>query len=302
MKNLYLVQNDYINARLDRWFKKTVCNVPQSLIEKNIRKGNIKVNGKKNKSSYKLKKNDEITIKNLNFKPNIYQKKINYIPTRKDLSSASNLIIENNENFVIINKPAGIAVQQGTKSKKNILDILGKMKEFDGFSPYPVHRIDKETTGILIVAKNRNYAQLFTSLFRIRKIYKVYLGLIFGNFDNNKGTLMDDLFYYEGKKQIRTRAITHYTVIDSNNHYSLLKLIPQTGRKHQIRKQLFIRGCPIVGDSKYRITNESKKNKNNLMLHAHKISFLINNTKYQFKADLPEYFNKFLKEKHLKSI
>ena len=110
------------------------------------------------------------------------------------MSSAHNLIIENNENFVIINKPAGIAVQQGTKSKKNILDILGKMKEFDGLAPFPVHRIDKETTGILIVAKNRNYAQLFTTLFRIRKIYKVYLGLIFGNFDNNKGTLIDDLF------------------------------------------------------------------------------------------------------------
>ena len=86
----------------------------------------------------------------------------------------------------------------------------------------------------------RNYAQLFTSLFRIRKIYKVYLGLIFGNFDKNKGTLIDDLFYYEGKKKIKARAITHYTVIDSNNHYSLVKLIPQTGRKHQIRKQLLI--------------------------------------------------------------
>tara|TARA_Y100000590_G_scaffold37784_1_gene40667 strand:+ start:10407 stop:11315 length:909 start_codon:yes stop_codon:yes gene_type:complete len=302
MKNLYLIQDEFINTRLDRWLKKKVCKVPQSLIEKNIRKGNIKVNGKKNKSSYKLKKNDEITIKNLNFKPNISQKKTNYIPTRKDLSSAHNLIIENNENFVIINKPAGIAVQQGTKSKKNILDILGKMKEFDGLAPFPVHRIDKETTGILIVAKNRNYAQLFTTLFRIRKIYKVYLGLIFGNFDNNKGTLIDDLFYYEGKKQIKTRAITHYTVIDSNNHYSLVKLIPQTGRKHQIRKQLLIHGCPIVGDSKYRITEERKKSKNNLMLHAHKISFLINNTKYQFTAQLPDNFNKFLKEKNLKPI
>ena len=83
------------------------------------------------------------------------------------------MFIENNENFVVINKPAGISVQSGTKSKRNIIDILS-FQEFEG-KPYPVHRIDKETSGIIIVAKNRKYAQLFTHLFRIRKIHKIYL-------------------------------------------------------------------------------------------------------------------------------
>ena len=85
-----------------------------------------------------------------------------------------------------------------------------------------MHRIDKETTGVLIVAKNREYAQLFTSLFRIRKIYKTYLAIVLNEVKNDKGTFVDELFYYEGNKKIKTKAITHFTLIDSNNNYSLL--------------------------------------------------------------------------------
>ena len=163
MKNTFSIQDNFVNSRLDRWFRRQVSNVPQSLIEKNLRKGNIKVNNKKAKSSYKLKFNDLVIIKNINFtKNNIKEAKGNYIPTKKDLSLSSDLFIENNENFVVINKPSGISVQSGTKSRRNIIDILRSTKEFINSSPYTVHRIDKETTGVLIVAKNRKYAQLFT--------------------------------------------------------------------------------------------------------------------------------------------
>ena len=301
MNKIFIIEDDYHGARLDRWFKKKVCNVPQSLIEKNIRRGNIRVNKKKEKSSYRIKKNDYIYLKNLKLDNSKVNKKIfRYIPTKKDLSLSSSLFIENNENFVVINKPAGIAVQGGTKSKKNIIDILRNSKEFSNTMPYIVHRIDKETTGILIIAKNRKYAQLFTSLFRIRKIHKTYLGLVVGELSKSKGTLIDDLYYYEGNKKLKLRAITHFTLIDSNNNYSLLKLNPETGRKHQLRKQLLIYGNPILGDAKYNLSMKKNNNRNNLMLHAHKIHFKINNLKYNFTADIPEYFNKFLKEKHLK--
>ena len=301
MKKNFVIDDDYVGTRLDRWFRKKVCNVPQSLIEKNIRKGNIRVNKRREKSSYRIKKNDHILLNNLNLEPNkINKETFKYKPTRKDLSLSSSLFIENNENFVVINKPPGIAVQGGTKSKRNIVDILRGSKEFLGSSPYVVHRIDKETTGILIVAKNRKYAQLFTSLFRIRKIHKSYLGIVIGNLNKSKGTLVDDLYYYEGNKKTKARAITHYTLIDSNNNYSLLRLNPETGRKHQLRKQLLIYGCSILGDEKYNILLKKKNKKNNLMLHAHKIHFKINDLRYNFTADIPEYFNKFLKEKHLK--
>ena len=301
MKKKFIIDDDHQGSRLDRWFKRMICNVPQSLIEKNIRRGNIRVNNKKEKSSYKIQKNDHIYLKNLKFETKkVNKENFKYTPTKKDLSLSSSLFIENNENFVVINKPPGIPVQGGTKSKKNIVDILRGTKEFLNSSPYIVHRIDKETTGILIVAKNRKYAQLFTSLFRIRKIHKSYLGVVVGNFNKSKGTLIDDLYYYEGNKQIKARAITNFILIDSANNYSLLKLNPETGRKHQLRKQLLIHGYPILGDEKYNLLLKKNKMKNKLMLHAHKIHFKINDLKYNFSADVPEDFNKFLREKRLK--
>ena len=303
MKKIFLVTKDFDNSRLDRWFRKNICDVPQSLIEKNIRKGNIKVNYKKKKSSYKLKANDQILTYSINFKTENHKKKSEkYKPTKKDLSFSSSMFIENNENFVVINKPSGISVQSGTKSKKNIIDILRRTKEFDGYSPYTVHRIDKETTGILIVAKNREYAQLFTSLFRIRKIHKTYLGIVVGQLKKNKGTFNDELIYYENDKKIKTPAITHYTVLDSNNNYSLLKLNPETGKKHQLRKQLLIHGNPILGDRKYNMLENLPNKKNNLMLHAYKINFSIANIKYNFSANPPMTFIKTLKEKYLKNF
>ena len=301
MNKSFLISDDSINSRLDRWLRRNICEIPQSLIEKNLRKGKIKVNNKKEKSSYKLKKNDKINLYNFNVSATINKKrKFIYNPTKKELSFSSNIFIEDNKNFVVINKPAGISVQSGTKSRKNILDILRKTQEFNDTSPYAVHRIDKETTGVLIVAKNRKYAQLFTSMFRIRRIHKTYLGIVLGEFKENKGTLIDILFHYEGKKKIETKAITRFNVIDSNSNYSLLKLNPETGRKHQLRKQLLIHGHPILGDSKYRFFEKKIKKNNRLMLHAHNISFSINNIKYNFSADLPLEFKASLREKYLR--
>ena len=301
MKKTFLVKDNFVDSRVDRWFKRNVYNVPQSLIEKNLRQGRIKINNKKSKSSYKLKKNDLIIVNNLNFiarNQKINKKK--YKATKSELSSSSRMFIENNENFVVINKPAGIAVQSGTKSRRNIIDILRGTKEFINSSPYTVHRIDKETTGVLIVAKNRKYAQLFTSLFRIKKIHKTYLGIVRGELQKDKGTFIDELLYYEGEKKIKTKAITHFKVIDSNNNYSLLKLNPETGRKHQLRKQLLIHGCPILGDTKYRISENHPGKKNSLMLHAYKVNFSIADTKYSYSAELPLGFKKVLREKYLK--
>ena len=301
MKKIYSIKDDFINARLDRWFKKEVFNIPQSYIEKNLRKGKIKVNNKKTKSSYKLRKEDEVTVFDLIFAPDKNKKIIKkYIPNKNELSKSSDIFIENNENFAVLNKPSGIAVQSGTKSLKNLIDILRKTKEFENFTPFTVHRLDKETSGILIVAKNRKFAQLFTSLFRIRKIHKTYLGIAIGEFQKKKDTLIDELIYYEGKNKLVQKAITHYTVIDSNGVYSFLKLNPITGRKHQLRKQLLLYGHPILGDNKYRLVERKTNKKSFLMLHAYRINFSINSIKYSFFAKPPVEFDNFLKEKRLK--
>tara|TARA_B100001123_G_C15305486_1_gene1022538 strand:+ start:734 stop:1645 length:912 start_codon:yes stop_codon:yes gene_type:complete len=303
MQKIFSIKDDFVNSRLDRWFRRNVCEVPQSLIEKNLRKGNIKVNNKKRKSSYKLQKGDQISLYKVNFKGNAHKKKqFEYLPNKTDLYKSSNMFIENNDDFAVLNKPAGVAVQAGTKTKKNIIDILKQTKEFKDSYPYVVHRIDKETTGILIVAKNRKFAQLFTSLFRIRKIHKTYLGIVLGELKNKKGILRDELFDYLGEKKVKSIAITHYNILDTNKKYSLIKLNPVTGRKHQLRKQLLIHGCPILGDSKYRISEYISKKKDRLMLHAFKINFSINDKKYNYSAELPEDFKKMLKQKYLKTF
>ena len=301
MKKIFVTTEDFVNSRLDRWFRRNIFDVPQSILEKNIRKGNIKVNNKKKSSSYKLLLNDKIIIYNLKLVANKHRKEsLPYKPTKKDITTSTNIILENNENFVVINKPAGISVQSGTKSKRNILDILKSTEEFANCKPFAVHRIDKETTGLLIVAKNRKFAQLYTTLFRIRKIHKVYLGIVLGNLPKKSGTIRDDLFHYEGKVKTITKAITHFNVIDSSNNYSLVKLSPETGRKHQLRKHLLMYGNPILGDTKYRISNKHKSQNSKLMLHAYKINFSINNEKYSYTAEPPDVFKQFIKEKYLK--
>ena len=289
--------------RLDRWIKKNISDIPQSLIEKNIRRGNIKINKRKEKSSYKLKHNDEVVLYNFNFSSQKHKKNISvYIPTKSELLFTSDIFIENNKNFAVINKPSGISVQSGTKSRKNIIDLLKKTKEFEGSQPYSVHRIDKETTGVLLVAKNRKYAQIFTNLFRLRKIKKIYLGLVYGVIETKKGKLEDILSHYEGKKKISSKAITYYELIDSNMSCSFLKLTPYTGRKHQLRKQLSIRGYPIIGDSKYKNFKEKIDKKSKLMLHAYNISFLLDDIKYNFTAKIPDDFLLAIKKKRLKSV
>jgi len=112
--------------------------------------------------------------------------------------------------------------------------------------------------------------------------------------------LIDVLLHFEGRKKILTKAITHYKVIDSNKNYSLLRLNPETGRKHQLRKQLLIHGHPILGDSKYRVKDKDKNKRDFLMLHSYKINFSIQGTKYNFIAEPPLTFIKFLKEKYLR--
>ena len=295
----FIVDKDYHNSRFDKWFKQNVFNIPQSLIEKIIRKNKVKVNKKKIKTSYKVQFHDIIEIYGINkIKSNDRSKKIKYKPSEKEKSKYGNFILENNNNFIIINKPSGIPVQAGTKSFKNILDILKNTNYFKDARPFVVHRLDKETSGVLIVAKNREYAQLFTSLFRIRKIHKTYLAITYGEVPENVNLLEDDLISYDNNKKIVQKAISHLKILKSNGQYSLLELNPITGRKHQLRKQLYNIGNPIIGDNKYFVKKHMNKVKSkNLMLHAHKIKFMINNVKYNFKAKYNEKFEDFIKRK-----
>ena len=294
----FIVEKDFHNSRFDKWFKNKVLDIPQSLIEKIVRKNKVKVNKKKTKTSYRVQTNDAVEVYNIsNIKKSIKSYKIKYKASDKEKKNYDNFILEDNDNFIVINKPNGIPVQSGTKSFKNIIDILKDTKYFKNTKPFVVHRLDKETSGVLIFSKNRQYAQLLTSLFRIRKIHKTYLAIVCGDVPKDKKILQDNLISYEKNKKIIQKAISYLKIIKSSDKYSLLELNPITGRKHQLRKQLFNIGYPIVGDKKYFIKKDTnKKKKSMIMLHAYKIKFMINGIKYNFKAKYNEEFEKFLKK------
>ena len=297
MPKSYTVDDDYNDSRLDKWFKDKVINLPHSLLEKILRQNKVKVNKKKTKSSYRLQSGDLIEIYGISkFKPVDKKEKIKYLPKKKEIGAYDDYVIEDNENFIVINKPTGIPVQSGTKSFKNIIDILKNTKYFENSKPFIVHRLDKETSGVLIIAKNRKYAQLFTSLFRIRKIHKTYLAIVYGKIDKSIKVMKDDLIYFENNKKVFQKAVSNLKIIRSNEGYSFLELNPITGRKHQLRKQLLKIGCPIIGDDKYFLNDRKRIKTKNLMLHAYKVKFMINNIQYNFKAKYNKLFEDFLKK------
>ena len=299
MNKIFIVDSTCNNMRVDRWLRNKIGKIPQGLIEKTLRLGKIKINEKKVKSSSKIKTNDKVEIFNFNFEKRINQKKIKFNPSNQVIKSNENLIIDNNDDFVVLNKSAGISVQGGTKSKKNLIDIFSRSKIFEGIKPYSVHRLDKETSGVFIMAKNRETAQLLTSLFRLRKVHKTYLAICSGELEKNTGEWNDDLIRYDNGKKITEKAKTTFRVLDKNSNATLVEMKPITGRKHQLRKQLFNIGHSIFGDKKYKSLSSSKGTNKNLMLHSHQIRFMINKKKYTYKALIPDYFKKLLKTKRL---
>ena len=298
MNRSYKIKPIHATMRLDRWIKNNIGKYPQSLLEKSIRKGKIKLNKKKTNSSYKLKIGDEVSFYNFNYEFKKI-KTIKYTPSKKNLDENEKSLIEDNDEFIVINKKSGVSVQGGTKSKNNLIDIFSNSNLFKDTKPYSVHRLDKETSGVMIMAKNYNSAKLLTSLFRLRKVHKTYLAICHGVFKNKRGEIRGNLIKYEKEKKISELAITNYNVISSNNFLTFLELKPITGRKHQLRKQLSFMGNPIVGDVKYNIIKSKNKDQKKLMLHSYKIKFLINNKKLNFKAKLPDYFNDYLNKKRL---
>ena len=299
MLKSFIVDSTCNNMRLDRWLRRKIGNIPQSLIEKYLRSGKVKINKKKVKSSFKVKTNDKVNIFNLNFKENIIQKKKLFNPSNEVIKSNEDLVIDDNENFVVLNKNTGISVQGGTKSKKNLIDIFAKSKIFKNTKPFSVHRLDKDTSGVFLMAKNRETAQLLTSLFRLRKVHKTYLAICNGEIEKNSGEWTDELIRYDNGKKVIEKAKTFFKVIDKNSNSSLVEMKPITGRKHQLRKQLFNIGHSIFGDKKYRSSISTQGINKELMLHSYQIKFIINNKKYTYKALLPDYFIKLLKVKRL---
>ena len=278
--SLYKIDKNFSDTRLDRFIKMEVSKIPQALIEKYIRKKKILVNKKKIKSSYKLITDDIVEIY---FKPNIE----NTIKLKKitdnfnDLKILSKKIIFECEDYIILNKPAGISSQGGLKVKKNLIDILNsKNQKF-----YMVHRLDSDTVGLMIFAKNREFAKKFSNLFQTHQIKKKYYAIINGCINKNKGEIISKEF----KNGKNTISKTLFEVKSKSKRYSLLDIELLTGRKHQIRKQFFDLKYPIVGDYKY----GDKINTINLCLCSYFLEFKYKGEIKRYKISIPKFMQNF---------
>ena len=173
----YVVDKTCNNMRIDRWIRNKIGKVPQGLIEKSLRSGKIKVNKKKVKSSHKIQFNEKIDFYDFKFEERISQKKISFNPSNQIIKSNEDLIIDN-ENFIVLNKSYGIS--GWNKIKKNLIDIFKKVKFFR-VKTFSVHRLDKDTSGVLLMAKNREAAQCNIFVW-VEKVQN-YLAICYGELE-----------------------------------------------------------------------------------------------------------------------
>ena len=283
------------NIRLDKYLKLKYSSLTQSYIEKNIRKKNIIINNSKTLAKYLIKKYDEIKI--LNFNEEIYKNKIIF-KKKKNISknllqSFNKAIIFENEDFIILNKWSSIATQGGSKINISIDDIISKIS----VNYRLVHRLDKDTSGLLIVAKNVSAAKKISYLFKSMLVKKTYIAVCEGVPRLKESIVNLDI---KSKSEKIEKTQTYFKLLYNNKNLSLILFKPQTGKTHQLRIVSKNLGCPIVGDSKYNI--KSKYKKENLKLNAHALNFKLNNKDYEFISKLPIDFKNFLKKLEYEKI
>lgn len=283
---------DYTTQRLDRYLRKKYGIIPQSVIEKAIRNKDILVNDKKVRSSERISDNDKVYVhpnierlfNNLSLSVN---KNKNISVNQKHLDLFKKIIIYEDDDLLIVNKPGGMAVQLG--SKINIaLDVIAKAYNSE---LRLVHRIDKETSGITIFAKNLESARYMLEQFKSKQVNKTYVALLSRKVLFKNKTIRVKLLKEKDKviiDNIRGKpAVTEFTFVANVSGKSLIIAKPLTGRTHQIRVHLASINAPILGDRKY----GSTANKH-LYLHAYEIVFKQYRTGngLHIKAPLPEYF------------
>jgi len=297
LKKLFIVNSDYHDTRIDRWLKNNFSTLNQSFIEKNLRKGNIKVNDSKIVAKYKLHHKDKIIIFNYSEETysHVAKSSSKTIIPKKYLELFKSSILFEHKDFLILDKWAGIATQEGSKINISIDQII---KHFSNKYNL-VHRLDRETSGLLIVAKNRQSAKIFGKLFKNQKISKVYLAICQGNPKNPESEINLSIAG-KNKNNNRSNSITRYKVLQTKNKLSNILFAPKTGKTHQIRIVSQYLGCPIVGDTKY--NKNGKYNFEKLKLNAHMLQFFMNDDKYEFISKLPIDFLNFFRNNNLNLV
>ncbi|GAB6170349.1 RluA family pseudouridine synthase [Clostridium carnis] len=286
-----------IGERLDKYLTIVIEGKSRSFIQGLMGSGNILVNKCEVKSNYKIRKDDIISI--IMPEPEVLDIKAEEIPLN---------IIYEDEDVAVINKPQGMVVHPapGNYTGTLVNAILYHCKDLSGINgvirPGIVHRIDKDTSGILVIAKNDEAHNNLAIQFKDHSIKREYYALVEGKFNKLEGTIDKPLGRHK-KERLKMaiiddgkRAVTHYEVLEQyNNGTSLVKCKLETGRTHQIRVHMASIGHPLVGDPLYGLKKQKFK-LNGQVLHAKTLGFIHPRTKeyMEFDSELPKYYNELL--------
>jgi 23S rRNA pseudouridine955/2504/2580 synthase len=271
--------------RLDRWFKTHYASLPHSRLEKLLHTGQVRVDGGRAKASTRLAAGQTVRIPPLSDTPPAPAPK--HALSKADHAFLASITLHEDDDLLVLNKPSGIAVQGGTKTAHHIDRLLEGLGDGPETRPRLVHRLDRDTSGVLVIAKRRAVAAKLGRAFQTRSVRKIYWALLHGVPKPSQGKVDAALVKAggpdgdrvrkarPGEKDIAQSAVTHYSVVDgAGQKVSFVSLKPVTGRQHQLRAHMAIIGHPILGDGKY----EGDKNlpdgiSNRLYLHARRISF-----------------------------
>ena len=288
-----LVVKEETNLRIDKYLA-GVTDYSRELISKMLNDEYILVNDKKVKGSYKVSVGDIINIKDG------YVKEMDVKPKKMDLD-----IVFEDDYLMVINKPSGLVVHPGNGNYDNTLvnGLMYYTKNLSNvgkeFRPGIVHRLDKDTSGLMLVAKDNKCHELLADDFKNKRIHREYVALLDGVLPENSAIIDAPLARSkEDYQKIAVmaggkRAVTHLEVIKKYKENTLVRLVLETGRTHQIRVHMAYIGYPVHNDPVY---NKRKSDQFGQFLHSEYLSFIhpITKEKLSFRAKLPEYFQKFL--------
>ena len=286
---LEVVQKEDEGIRLDRWFKRHFQSFRMSELNKCLREKNIKVNGKKAECGYRVCEKDEILYPDT-FGQNKPEKKA--LVSDKDRAWLQEMVIYKDRDILAINKPCGLAVQGGSGQVRFLDALLDGLDMGTGKRPKLVHRLDKDTSGVLVLARNQLAATWLTRLFKERDMHKTYLAVVSKRVKAGKGVInaplkkavVGGVEMVVVDKENGLPAVTEYEVLAAGDEASLIRFKPKTGRTHQIRAHAKYMGHPILGDVKY-----GKKDGLKLHLHALEIEIPEGERNIKISAPIPDY-------------
>ena len=271
--------------RLDRWFKTHYASLPHSRLEKLLRTGQVRVDGGRAKASTRLAAGQAVRVPPL---PDVAPPPgPKHALSKADRDFLASITLYEDDDLLVVNKPPGIAVQGGTKTTHHIDRLLEGLGDGPETRPRLVHRLDRDTSGVLVIAKRRSVAAKLGRAFQTRSVRKIYWALLHGVPRPPQGKVEAALVKASGpegdrvrkaragEKDVAQSAVTHYAVVDrAGQQVAFVSLKPVTGRQHQLRAHMAILGHPILGDEKYHGDKDLPEGiPNKLHLHARRISF-----------------------------